>query len=150
MSEADIKRLIAQGVADALAEYESHTNSNLNGDGSHNSGSENGRLIVGPDAAYGMLWKTLMKIMTHKKIDEVEKYFGGLPDMIQARAYSAGPSEKKEYAGTLPLCNKCKFHHNGPCMISHPGNGEARGKVYALGGGETDQDPNNMNDDINA
>ncbi|GKF53445.1 reverse transcriptase domain-containing protein, partial [Tanacetum coccineum] len=24
-----------------------------------------------------------------------------------------GSSEKKEYAGTLPLCNKCKFHHNG-------------------------------------
>ncbi|GJY08376.1 putative reverse transcriptase domain-containing protein [Tanacetum coccineum] len=23
--------------------------------------------------------------------------------------------ERKEYAGTLPLCNKCKFHHNGPC-----------------------------------
>ncbi|GJY87231.1 reverse transcriptase domain-containing protein [Tanacetum coccineum] len=23
----------------------------------------------------------------------------------------------KEYAGTLPLCNKCKFHHNGPCTV---------------------------------
>nr|GEZ07792.1 hypothetical protein [Tanacetum cinerariifolium] len=30
-----------------------------------------------------------------------------------AIAYTAGPGEKKEYAGTLPLCNKCKFHHNG-------------------------------------
>ncbi|GKG39955.1 reverse transcriptase domain-containing protein, partial [Tanacetum coccineum] len=35
-----------------------------------------------------------------------------------ARAYSAGPSEKKEYAGTLPLCNKCKFQHNGPCTVT--------------------------------
>ncbi|GKB83566.1 hypothetical protein Tco_0950461, partial [Tanacetum coccineum] len=34
-----------------------------------------------------------------------------------ARAYSAGSSEKKKYAETLPLCNKCKFHHNGPCTI---------------------------------
>nr|GEV87269.1 hypothetical protein [Tanacetum cinerariifolium] len=34
-----------------------------------------------------------------------------------ARAYTAGPKEKKEYVGTLPLCNKCKFHHNGPCTI---------------------------------
>ncbi|GJY07061.1 hypothetical protein Tco_0374115 [Tanacetum coccineum] len=25
------------------------------------------------------------------------------------------PGEKKEYAGTLPLCNKCKFHHTKPC-----------------------------------
>ncbi|GJQ98052.1 putative reverse transcriptase domain-containing protein [Tanacetum coccineum] len=32
-----------------------------------------------------------------------------------ARAYTAGPSKNKEYAGTLPLCNKCKYHHNGPC-----------------------------------
>ena len=32
-----------------------------------------------------------------------------------ARAYVAGPSEKKGYAGTLPKCNKCRFHHNGPC-----------------------------------
>nr|GEW00448.1 putative reverse transcriptase domain-containing protein [Tanacetum cinerariifolium] len=28
-------------------------------------------------------------------------------------AYTVGPGERKKYAGTLPLCNKCKFHHNG-------------------------------------
>ncbi|GJY93502.1 reverse transcriptase domain-containing protein [Tanacetum coccineum] len=33
------------------------------------------------------------------------------------RAYFVGPNNKKEYAGTLPLCNNCKFHHNGPCTI---------------------------------
>nr|GEV74220.1 reverse transcriptase domain-containing protein [Tanacetum cinerariifolium] len=33
------------------------------------------------------------------------------------RAYAAGDGERKEYAGTLPLCNKCKFHHNGQCTI---------------------------------
>ncbi|GJW13078.1 hypothetical protein Tco_0017211 [Tanacetum coccineum] len=32
-----------------------------------------------------------------------------------ARAYSARHSEKKEYVGTLPLCNKCKLYHNGTC-----------------------------------
>ncbi|GJR80162.1 hypothetical protein Tco_0150947 [Tanacetum coccineum] len=32
-----------------------------------------------------------------------------------SQAYIAGTGERKEYAGTLPLCNKCKFHHNGPC-----------------------------------
>ncbi|GJR19632.1 reverse transcriptase domain-containing protein [Tanacetum coccineum] len=118
-----------------------------------------------------------------------------------ARAYSAGSSEKKEYVGTLSLCNKCKFHHNGPCTVkcanckrighltrdcrspvatnnprtltcyecgnqrhyrsdclelknrSHGNQGEGtkvRGMVYALGGGETDQDLDNMEDDINA
>nr|GEV91369.1 hypothetical protein [Tanacetum cinerariifolium] len=31
--------------------------------------------------------------------------------------YTAASGERKEYAGTLPLCNKCKFHHNGQCTI---------------------------------
>ncbi|GKA90985.1 hypothetical protein Tco_0812855 [Tanacetum coccineum] len=62
--------------------------------------------------------------MVPEEYDKVEKYVGGLPDSIQGnvmsarpkmlqeaielantRAYTAGPSEKKEYAGTLPLCN---------------------------------------------
>nr|GEV58935.1 hypothetical protein [Tanacetum cinerariifolium] len=36
------------------------------------------------------------------------------PPMKQgmAIAYTAGSGERKEYTGTLPLCNKCKFHHN--------------------------------------
>ncbi|GKC13692.1 putative reverse transcriptase domain-containing protein [Tanacetum coccineum] len=66
--------------------------------------------------------------------DEVEKYIGGLPDMIQgsvmtsktktmqdaiehnvARAYTAGPGEKKVYGGSKPLCPKCNYHHDGQC-----------------------------------
>ncbi|GJT85677.1 hypothetical protein Tco_1067394 [Tanacetum coccineum] len=35
-----------------------------------------------------------------------------------AIAYTAGSGERKEYARTLPLCNKCKFHHNGQCTSS--------------------------------
>ncbi|GKE79944.1 putative reverse transcriptase domain-containing protein, partial [Tanacetum coccineum] len=31
------------------------------------------------------------------------------------RAYTAGPSEKREYTGSLPLCTKCNYHHKGPC-----------------------------------
>ncbi|GJR44682.1 reverse transcriptase domain-containing protein [Tanacetum coccineum] len=313
--DAAIRALIAQGVADALAEQEIQRNTNLNGDGSQGSGSgvvgltqwfermetvfhisnyavENqvkfatctllgAALIrwnshvktVGHDAAYGMPWKTLIKMMTVKycqrseikkleikiwnlkvkatdvvgytqrfqeltlmcgrmfpeESDEVEKYVGGLPDMIQGNVMSARPKtmqeaielandlmdqknvgykayglwtgERKEYAGTLPLCNKCKFHHNGPCTakcanckkVGHltrdcwnptatsnqrtitcyecgnqghyksdcpelknrnHGNQaegtEARGMVYALGGGETNQDLDDMEDDINA
>nr|GEV45205.1 hypothetical protein [Tanacetum cinerariifolium] len=34
-----------------------------------------------------------------------------------ARAYTVKHSEKKEYAGTLPLCNKCKLHHNGSYTV---------------------------------
>ncbi|GKA97256.1 hypothetical protein Tco_0825150 [Tanacetum coccineum] len=94
-----------------------------------------------------------------------------------AQVYAAGTGERKEYAGTLPLSNKCKFHHNGPrtakcanCKkVGHLTRDywnptatnnqrtitfyectEARGMVYALGGGETNQDIDDMEDDTNA
>nr|GEV03602.1 putative reverse transcriptase domain-containing protein [Tanacetum cinerariifolium] len=61
---------------------------------------------------------------------KVEMYIGGLLDMIHgsvkaskpqsmqnnvARAYTAGPGDKKPYGGTKPLCPKCNYHHDGPC-----------------------------------
>ncbi|GKA37212.1 reverse transcriptase domain-containing protein [Tanacetum coccineum] len=309
MTDAAIKGLIAQGVDDALAEYEANRSSR-NGDDSHDSGSGKRRQVptarectysdflkcqpfnfkvacqikfatctllgsaltwwnfhiktVGHDAAYGMPWKTLMKMLTDKycprseikkleieiwnlkvKGTDVGSVMASKPKTMQeaieiandlmdqkvrtyaerqvknkrkldnnnqaqqqppkkqnvARAYSAGPSEKKEYAGTLPVYNKYKFHHNGPCTVkctncnivghltrdcrsptatnnqrtltyyecgnqghyrsdcpeiknqnygNQTGGTEARGMVYALGGGETDQDPNNMENDIDA
>nr|GFD08373.1 hypothetical protein [Tanacetum cinerariifolium] len=118
-----------------------------------------------------------------------------------AHAYAVGTGEKKEYAGTLPVCNKCKFYHNGLCTTkcanckkvghltrdcwnptdtsnqktitcyecanqghyksdcpelknrNHGNQAEgtrAREMVYALGGGETNQDLDDIEDDINA
>ncbi|GKF60771.1 hypothetical protein Tco_0177557, partial [Tanacetum coccineum] len=32
-----------------------------------------------------------------------------------ARAYTAGPAEKKPYRGSKPLCPKCNYHRNGQC-----------------------------------
>nr|GEZ85564.1 reverse transcriptase domain-containing protein [Tanacetum cinerariifolium] len=32
-----------------------------------------------------------------------------------ARAYTAGPGDKKPYVGTKPLCSKCNYYHDGPC-----------------------------------
>nr|GEW28666.1 reverse transcriptase domain-containing protein [Tanacetum cinerariifolium] len=34
-----------------------------------------------------------------------------------ARAYKAGNIERRVYNGPLPLYNKCKFHHEGPCTV---------------------------------
>nr|GEW56241.1 reverse transcriptase domain-containing protein [Tanacetum cinerariifolium] len=107
----------------------------------------------------------------------------------KARAYTARPGEKKEYAGTLPMCNKYKYHHTRPCtakcgnckrnghqtktlacfecgeqghyrsecpelknqnLENQDGSSEARKRVYAFGGGETNQDPCNIVDDIDA
>ncbi|GKA62875.1 hypothetical protein Tco_0762394 [Tanacetum coccineum] len=83
-----------------------------------------------------------------------------------ARAYTVRPTEKKEYAGTQPLCNKSptveadqrtltffecgnQEHYRSKFLRlknqdygNQTEHGEARGRVYALGGREADQDPN--------
>nr|GFC07923.1 hypothetical protein [Tanacetum cinerariifolium] len=33
------------------------------------------------------------------------------------RAHTAWPINRSAYAGSLPLCNQCKFHHSGPCTV---------------------------------
>ncbi|GJW01211.1 hypothetical protein Tco_1556462 [Tanacetum coccineum] len=33
------------------------------------------------------------------------------------RAYTVRPNDKRGYVGTLPFCNKCKLHHNGPFPV---------------------------------
>ncbi|GJX46460.1 putative reverse transcriptase domain-containing protein [Tanacetum coccineum] len=71
-----------------------------------------------------------------------------------ARAYTAGPGEKKAYTRTLSLCTKCNYHHTRQCAPkcgkckshikknfpklknrgNNNGNGTAQGRAYALGG----------------
>nr|GEZ34331.1 hypothetical protein [Tanacetum cinerariifolium] len=205
------------GLPDAGSDYVTNQNSgngNDNGNGSHDLGGDSGRTShtaryatctflggaltwwnfhVGTaqhDAAFGMPWKALIKMMTEayclrseiKKLEtefwnlivKVERYVRGLSDNIQgsvmasnlkilqeaiefarsltdqkvlvyaarqavkrrmdnnprsnlvqqppykrqnvARAYTTRPGEMREYAGTLPLCNKRKFHHNRSCV----------------------------------
>ncbi|GKE68955.1 putative reverse transcriptase domain-containing protein [Tanacetum coccineum] len=73
--------------------------------------------------------------MFPEEYDKIEKYVGGLPDMIYgsvvaskpktmqdankrqntSRAYTARTGEKKPYGGSKPLCAKCNYHHDGPC-----------------------------------
>ncbi|GJY15242.1 reverse transcriptase domain-containing protein [Tanacetum coccineum] len=79
--------------------------------------------------------------MFPEESDKIEKYVGGLPDMIHGkskrkfedtsrntqnqpqhnkrqntgRAYTAGSGNKKQYGGSKPLCPKCNYNHNGPC-----------------------------------
>nr|GEX85270.1 putative reverse transcriptase domain-containing protein [Tanacetum cinerariifolium] len=54
------------------------------------------------DAAYAMTWGTLKKKL-------MDKY------CPKARAYTAGPGEKKVYTRDLPLYTKCNYHHTGQC-----------------------------------
>ncbi|GJV00499.1 putative reverse transcriptase domain-containing protein, partial [Tanacetum coccineum] len=134
--------------------------------------------VKGTDvASYTLRFQELVLMcgrMFHEESDEVEKYVGGLPDMIRGnvmsyqpktvekaiefandqmdkkvltiaerqteqkrklefnagnnqghqqqnnrqntkRAYTAGPGEKRECTGSLPLCTKCNYHHKWPC-----------------------------------
>ncbi|GJW03702.1 putative reverse transcriptase domain-containing protein [Tanacetum coccineum] len=86
-------------------------------------------------AAYTQRFQELTMMCTKmvpEEEDRVEKFIGGLPNNIQrdplfkrpnvrgqnvARAYTASNNERKPYNGPLPLCNKCKFHHEGPCTV---------------------------------
>ncbi|GKB66771.1 putative reverse transcriptase domain-containing protein [Tanacetum coccineum] len=114
---------------------------------------------VGNDIAYAMTWTELKKKITDKyclrtkikklevelwelkvkESDKIEKYVGGLPDMIHGSvvaskpktmqeatemaventggAYAAGTVKKKPYGGSKPLCSKCNYHHDGPSAL---------------------------------
>ncbi|GKB13747.1 hypothetical protein Tco_0847670 [Tanacetum coccineum] len=154
MTDAAIKQLIAQRVADALAEHDANRNYR-NRDDSHDSRSGRRRQVPTTRdtiTAYGMTWKTLRKMMSDKyclrselKKLEIEiwnlkvkginvvsytqrfqelalmcgRMFPEESNEVEkqnvARAYTAGPGEKKDYGGSLPMCPKCNYHHNGQC-----------------------------------
>nr|GEV20772.1 DNA/RNA polymerases superfamily protein [Tanacetum cinerariifolium] len=118
MTDAAIRELISQGVADALAKHEIQRNNNLNGDGSQGSGSGITRPVhpsrectytdflkcqpmnfKGTEGFVALTqWfermKTVFNInncaelalmygrMFFEEFDKIEKYAGGLPDMI--------------------------------------------------------------------
>ncbi|GJS03063.1 putative reverse transcriptase domain-containing protein [Tanacetum coccineum] len=153
LSEVAIEELIAQHVADALADYETNRNTrngNDNENGSQDLGGGGGRMthtarvctykdflnfqplnFKGTKGAVKLAhWFEKMEFVFHISNWTVEcqvKYatctlLGGALTWWNsyfrtnvARAYTVGPGEKREYAITLPLCNKCKFHHNGLC-----------------------------------
>ncbi|GJY06102.1 hypothetical protein Tco_0373156 [Tanacetum coccineum] len=71
------------------------------------------------------------------------------------RTHIVGPSNKKVYVRKLPHCNKWHYHSECPKLKNQKrrnqaGSSEARGRVCALGGGEVDQNPNNIVDNVNS
>ncbi|GJR55497.1 putative reverse transcriptase domain-containing protein [Tanacetum coccineum] len=142
MTAAAIEQLIKARVSAALANHETlRNNTNGHGDKSHNSG-------IGNRGTTCTLQLALMcGRMFPEESDEVEKYVGGLPDMIRGnvmsyrppdkwrRAQLKAPTTKQEAemggpynAGTW--CNKCKKvgHLARDCRSSGPnGNNNNRG-----------------------
>ncbi|GJT44340.1 putative reverse transcriptase domain-containing protein [Tanacetum coccineum] len=100
--------------------------------------------VKGTDAvAYNRRFQQLALMcarMFPEEVDKIEKYIGGLPDMIlgsvkaskpktmqeaidfttelmdeKTHAYAERNSDRKPYAGSKPLCSKCDYNHEGPC-----------------------------------
>ncbi|GKB87662.1 putative reverse transcriptase domain-containing protein, partial [Tanacetum coccineum] len=128
ITNAQLQAMINQGVTAALEARDADRNTN--GDDSHNS--RTGELAL------------LCERIFPEESDKIEKYVGGLPDMIHGsvvaskpktmqeaveiitelmdnkirtfvESYTVGSGEKKSYGGSKPLCAKCNYHHDGPC-----------------------------------
>nr|GEY76669.1 hypothetical protein [Tanacetum cinerariifolium] len=87
------------------------------------------------DAAYAMIWKALMKLMTKKlkgyaiKNAKNKRNFDNnsrdnpfkrqnVNGQNVARAYTVGKNiKRKVYARNMPYCNKCRMHHEGSCTV---------------------------------
>ncbi|GJS98135.1 putative reverse transcriptase domain-containing protein [Tanacetum coccineum] len=58
-------------------------------------------------------------LVTGRWIEKLSKCFKlakcAKEDKETAKAYAAAPTENKGYAGNLPKCNRCNFHHSGRC-----------------------------------
>nr|GEX00503.1 hypothetical protein [Tanacetum cinerariifolium] len=140
MTDAQLKELIAQGIANALI----MTNKYYPRGEIKKLEIEMWNLKVkGSDTvSYNQRFQDLSLMCSRmflEESDEIEKYIGGLPDMIHesvmaskpktmqdamefpfkrnnmARAYTAGTGKKKSYRGSKPLFPKCNYHHDGQC-----------------------------------
>ncbi|GKB88058.1 hypothetical protein Tco_0960330 [Tanacetum coccineum] len=72
---------------------------------------------TGTNAAYAMTWKELMKLMTEGSDHGRDSDQQQSKRIEVVRAHATGVGNKKANAGNLPYCNKCKWHHIGPCNV---------------------------------
>ncbi|GKA22657.1 putative reverse transcriptase domain-containing protein [Tanacetum coccineum] len=117
VTNAQLQAMINQGVTAALAARDANTN----GVDSHNSGTgarrneRATRETIGNDVAYAMIWTELKKKITDKyclrteikklevelwelkvKGTDIEKYVGGLPDMVHGSLVASKPKTMQE------------------------------------------------------
>nr|GEW69882.1 hypothetical protein [Tanacetum cinerariifolium] len=154
VTNAQLKELIDQGVTDALAARVADRS--RNGDDSHNSGTGSRRTEqTTHECTYTDFLKCqpmtlrvlkellelalLCGMMFPGESDKIEKFVGGLPDMIYrsvmalknkrkqddnqqqqnkrqntGMVYTVGRGKNNPYGGSKPLCSKCNYHHDSP------------------------------------
>ncbi|GKD42741.1 reverse transcriptase domain-containing protein [Tanacetum coccineum] len=81
VTNSQLKALIDQGVADALAARDADRS--MNGDDSHNSGT-------------GVRRQSSSYLMFPEESDKIEKYVGGLPDMIHGSVMTSKPKTMQD------------------------------------------------------
>nr|GFC06773.1 reverse transcriptase domain-containing protein [Tanacetum cinerariifolium] len=103
MSVEEIEHVIAQRVANAIAIYETKTNLARKS----MSQTERQEEKVAENASNKRKWGS-----NHNGSLSQQNKGHKVP-----RAHTAWPINKKAHAGSLPLCNQCKFHHSGLCTV---------------------------------
>nr|GFA67661.1 hypothetical protein [Tanacetum cinerariifolium] len=104
----EIERVVAQRVAnaiEAIAIYETKTNLALKS----MSQTERQEEKVAENASNKRKWES-----NHNGSLSQQNKGHKVP-----RAHTAWPINKKAYAGSLPLCNQFKIHHNRPCTVKY-------------------------------
>nr|GEV44172.1 retrovirus-related Pol polyprotein from transposon TNT 1-94 [Tanacetum cinerariifolium] len=108
MTDVAIKQLIAQGVVDALDEYEANKRSgNYNDSHDLGSGRRKTEHATRKCTCNDFLKYQPLNFKGTKGVefDEVKKYVGGLPDIIQGSVMASKPKTMQDCA---PKCNNCK------------------------------------------
>ncbi|GJS01651.1 hypothetical protein Tco_0318159 [Tanacetum coccineum] len=99
MTDATIKQLIAQGVVDAMADYEANSSSR-NGDWFKKMESvfdiSNCTVACQIKFSTCTLLGVSISVWNPEESDQVEKYVGGLPDMIQGSVMASKPKTMQE------------------------------------------------------
>nr|GEY27889.1 putative reverse transcriptase domain-containing protein [Tanacetum cinerariifolium] len=127
MTDAQIKALIAQGVADALAKIKANI-TNINGDDNHDSGTGSKRIKQAAREIKKLeieIWNLKIRTLAERQAKNKRKFKDTSRNNQNqqqpfkrhnvAQASTTGPGEKKPYGGSKPLCPKCNYHHDGQC-----------------------------------
>nr|GFC94159.1 reverse transcriptase domain-containing protein [Tanacetum cinerariifolium] len=103
MTQEAINNLIAQRVVKAIAEYETQRNIVVNGDTSNTTGTEVdlwNLKVKGMDiSSYTLRFQELSLLcerMFLEESDEIERYVGGLPEMIRGNVMSYEPKSMQK------------------------------------------------------